>query len=110
LKTPSPHARPWFQEKDPAIFCAFLHRWPTLKAAQLARRSTLETFFRAPHVRYADVIAQRIQAITSATPLTPDDGVMAPNARLVQALIAQLHATLQAIAAFDTAIAQRAQR
>jgi transposase len=110
LKNYFPHVLQWFQEKDTAIFCDFLRRWPTLKAAQLARRSTLETFFRAPHVRYADVIAQRIQAITSATPLTTDDGVIAPNALLVQALIAQLHATLQAIAAFDTAIAQRAQR
>ena len=109
LKNYFPHVLQWFQEKDTAIFCDFLSRWPTLKAAQLARRSTLETFFRAHHVRYADVIAQRIQAIKSATPLTTDDGVIAPNALLVQALIAQLHATLQAIADFDSAIAQRAQ-
>src|SRR4029453_19159006 len=103
LKNYFPQVLQWFQDKDTRIFCDFLSRWPTLKAAQLARRSTLETFFRAHHVRYAEVIAQRIQAITSATPLTTDDGVIAPNALLVQALIAQLHATLQAIAAFDTA-------
>jgi transposase len=109
LKNYFPHVLQWFQEKDTAIFCDFLSRWPTLKAAQLARRSTLETFFRAHHVRYADVIAQRIQAIKSATPLTTDEGVIAPNALLVQALIAQLRATLQAIADFDSAIAQRAQ-
>src|SRR3989454_7000776 len=109
LKNSFPHVLQWFQEKDTAIFCDVLRRWPTLKAVQLARRATLETFFRAHHVRYADVIAQRIQAITSATPLTTDDGVIAPNALLVQALVAQLRVTLQAIAAFDTAIAQRAQ-
>jgi transposase len=109
LKNYFPHVLQWFQEKDTAIFCDFLSRWPTLKAVQLARRSTLETFFRAHHVRYADVIAQRIQAIKSATPLTTDDGVIAPNALLVQALVAQLRVTLQAIADFDTAIAQRAQ-
>src|SRR4029453_15573337 len=109
LKNYFPHVLHWFQEKDTAIFCDFLSRWPTLKAAKLARRSTLETFFRAHHVRYADVIAQRIQAIKSATPLTTDEGVIAPHALLVQALIAQLRATLQAIADFDTAIAQCAQ-
>src|SRR6266581_3954006 len=109
LKNYFPHVLQWFQEKDTAIFCDFLRRWPTLKAVQLARRSTLETFFREHHVRYADVIAQRIQAITSATPLTTDEGVIAPNALLVQALVAQLRVTLQAIADFDTAIAQRAQ-
>jgi transposase len=109
LKNYFPHVLHWFQEKDTAIFCDFLSRWPTLKAVQLARRATLETFFRAHHVRYADVIAQRIQAIKAATPLTTDAGVIAPNALLVQALVAQLRVTLQAIADFDTAIAQRAQ-
>jgi transposase len=109
LKNYCPHVLHWFQEKDTAIFCDFLSRWPTLKAVQLARRATLETFFRAHHVRYADVIAQRIQAIKAATPLTTDAGVIAPNALLVQALVAQLRVTLQAIADFDTAIAQRAQ-
>jgi transposase len=109
LKNYFPHVLHWFQEKDTAIFCDFLSRWSTLKAAQLARRSTLETFFREHHVRYADSIAQRIQAIKSATPLTTDAGVIAPNALLVQALVAQLRVTLQAIADFDTAIAQCAQ-
>src|SRR6266581_2936291 len=109
LKNYFPHVLQWFQEKDTAIFCDFLRRWPTLKAVQLARRSTLYTFFREHHVRYADVIAQRIQAIKAATPLTTDEGVIAPNALLVQALIAQLRVTLQAIADFDTAIAQCAQ-
>jgi transposase len=109
LKNYFPHVLHWFQEKDTAIFCDFLSRWPTLKAVQLARRATLETFFRAPHVRYADVIAQRIQALKAATPLTTDAGVIAPHALLVQALVAQLRVTLQAIADFDTAIAQRAQ-
>src|SRR5919197_739873 len=110
LKNYFPHVLHWFQEKDTAIFCDFLSRWPTLKAVPLARRATLETFFRAHHVRYADVIPQRIEAIKSATPLTTDDGVIAPIALLVQALVAQLRVTLQAIADFDTAIAQCAQR
>src|SRR6266581_5966471 len=109
LKNYFPQVLQWFQDKDTHLFCDFLSRWPTLKAAQLARRSTLETFFRDHHVRVGDVLAQRIQAITSATPLTTDEGVIAPNALLVQALVAQLRVTLQAIADFDTAIAQRAQ-
>jgi len=109
LKNYFPHVLHWFQEKDTAIFCDFLSRWPTLKAVQLARRATLETFFRAHHVRYADVITQRIQAIKAATPLTTDAGVITPNALLVQVFVAQLRVTLQAITDFDTAIAQCAQ-
>jgi transposase len=109
LKNYFPHVLQWFQEKDTVLFGDFLSRWPTLKAVQLARRATLEGFFRAHHVRSADVIATRIEAIKSARALTTDDGVIAPNVLLVQALVAQLRVTLQAIADFDKAIAQRAQ-
>jgi transposase len=109
LKNYFPQVLQWFQDKDTLIFCDVLSRWPTLKAAQLARRTTLETFFRDHHVRSADVITQRRHAIKTATPLTTDEGVIAPNALLVQALVAQLRVTLQAIADFDIAIAQRAQ-
>jgi len=109
LKNYFPHVLQWFQEKDTVLFCDFLSRWPTLKAVQLARRATLEGFFRAHHVRSADVIATRIQAIKSALGLTTDEGVITPNVLLVQALVAQLRVTMQAIADFDKAIAQRAQ-
>src|SRR3989442_7668386 len=51
LKNYFPHALQWIQDKDTLPFCDFLSRWPTLKAAQLARRSTLEPFFRDHHVR-----------------------------------------------------------
>jgi transposase len=109
LKNYFPQVLHWLQDKDTHIFCDFLSRWPTLKAAQLARRTTLETFFRDHHVCSKDVIAQRRHAIKAAPPLTTDEGVIAPNALVVQALVAQLRVTLQAIADFDTAIAPRAQ-
>jgi hypothetical protein len=40
LKNYFPHVRHWFQDQDTLICCDFLSRWPTLKAAQLARRTT----------------------------------------------------------------------
>jgi transposase len=109
LKNYFPHVLLWFQDKDTAIFCDFLRRWPTLKAAQLARRATLAAFFREHHVRSADVITTRIEAIRSAVALTTDTGVITPNVLLVQALVAQLRVTLQAITDFDNAIADHAQ-
>src|SRR5215510_9870844 len=42
LKNSFPHILQWLQDKDKAIFCDFLSHWPTRKAAQLARRTTLE--------------------------------------------------------------------
>ena len=108
LKNYFPQVLQWFQDKDTHIFCDFLSRWPTLKAAQLARRSTLETFFRDHHVHTADVLATRLHAIKAATPLTTDEGIIAPNVLLVQTLVSQWRVTLDAIEAFDQAIAQRA--
>ena len=109
LKNYFPQALQWCQDKDTRLCCDVLSRWPTLNAVQLARRSTLETFFREHHVRSADVMTQRIDAIKAATPLTTDEGIIAPHALLVQALIRQLRVTLHAIQAFDHTIAQRAQ-
>jgi hypothetical protein len=109
LNNSCPHVLPWFQDKDTAIFCACLSRWPTLNTAQLARRTTLEDGFRTHHVPSADVITTRIEAIQSARALTTDDGVITPNVLLVQALVAQLRVTVQALADVDNAIAPRAQ-
>ena len=108
LKNYYPQPLGWFREKDTALFCEFLERWPTLKAAQLARRSTLERFFREHHVRYTEVIDQRLQAIKRATSLTSDEGIIMPKRLLVQALISQLRSVRQALESFDEAIAERA--
>ena len=107
LKSYFPQVLQWFSDKDTAIFCDFLTQWPTLKAVHLARRATLERFFRQHHVQ-TRLIAQRIQAIKTAMPLTTDEGVITPQVCLVRALVAQLRATLQAIEDFDRAIAQLA--
>jgi transposase len=109
LKNSCPQVLQGFQAKDTLIFCDFLSRWPTLKAAQLARRTTLATFFRDHHVRSAAVIDTRIHAVKAAIPLTTDEGVIAPHALLVQTLVSQLRVALHAIEDCDTAIAQRAQ-
>jgi hypothetical protein len=93
LKNYFPHVLRWLEDKDTVIFCDFLRRWPPLKAVQLARRATLESFFRDHHVRSTEVITQRLQAITAATPLTTDEGIITPHALLVQALVAQLRVT-----------------
>jgi transposase len=109
LKNSFPPVLQWFPENDTAIFCDFLSRWPTLKAAQRARRATLEAFFRAHHVRSADGITTRIEAIRHAVALTTETGVLTPHALLVQALVAQLRIPLQAITDVDNAIADHAQ-
>jgi transposase len=109
LKHYFPQVRQWFQDKDTRRFCAFLRHWPPRKAAPLARRSTRARCFRDHHVRSADVRAQRLHAIKTATPLPTAAGVIAPHAVLVQTLVKQLRVPLEAIEALDNAIAPRAQ-
>jgi hypothetical protein len=109
LKNYFPPVLQWLQDKETGLFCDFLSRWPTLKAAQHARRTTLEHFFREHHVRSADVSTTRIEASKRAVALTTDPGLIPPNALVGPALVAQLRVTLQAIADFDPAIAAHAQ-
>jgi len=108
LKNYYPQALEWFNEKDTALFCDFLERWPTLKAARLARRSTLVRFFHEHRVRCAELIDRRVQAIKNATPLTTDEGIIMPKRLLVEVLLSQLRAVRQGIERFDEVIAERA--
>jgi Transposase IS116/IS110/IS902 family len=109
LKHYFPQVLQWFPKKETRLFCDFLRPWPTLKAAQLARRSTLEQFFHQHHLRGEQRINERLEAIKRARPLTTDEGVLIPHTLMAQSLVEQLRATLEAIERFDQAIAERAQ-
>jgi len=110
LKEYFPQALDWFEDRDTVLFCDFLQRWPSLKHAKRARQATLRSFFSAHNLRRAPLIEERIHGIRSATALTDDVAVIGPHQLLVQALVAQLRVTLQAIDHFDaeiTAVAKR---
>jgi hypothetical protein len=104
LKQYYPQALDWFEHKDTLIFCDFLNRWPTLRQVKQARQSTLESFFHQHNVRRAYLIERCIQGIRSATSLTDDQAVIRPYQMVVQAMVEQLRALLQAIDHFDTEI------
>jgi hypothetical protein len=108
-KNDFPHVLAWCDDQDTTLCGDCLAPWPPLNAAPLARRAPRERFFHAPPGRDTNVIDQRLHAIKHATPLTPAAGVIAPQARFVQALMAQLRAILPAMADFDQALAPRAQ-
>ncbi|ULU25309.1 IS110 family transposase [Dyella terrae] len=105
LKQYYPQVLDWFDQHDTIVFSDFVLRWPTLKQAQRARKSTLEAFFRAHNVRSAKVMAGRVRAIHTATPLTDDPAVITTHQLLAIALIEQLQVALRAIDRFDQAIA-----
>jgi transposase len=106
LKNYYPQALEWFPDKASLLFCDFLTRWPTPKAARAARRATLKRFFHEHNARRPRRIEERIDAIKRAVPLTDDAGVIEPCVLLVTAMVGQLRVTIEAIERFDEKIAE----
>lgn len=105
LKQYFPQALDWFERTDTTLFCDFLTRWPTLAQVKRARKASLETFFQAHNVRFAQLIEERIGAIKTATALTEDVAVITAHQLQALVLVDQLRVTLQAIERFDAQIA-----
>jgi transposase len=107
LKDYFPQIVEWFRDKETDVFAAFLERWPSLQAAQRARRDTLVAFFHAHSVRRATVIEKRVHEIQTERPLTTDAAVIEPALAVVATLLPQLRALTAGIARLDAAIATR---
>jgi transposase len=110
LKQYYPQVLDWFEDRNTVLFCDFLSRWPTLKHARRARRTTLESFFHEHHVRRPYLVEKRIEGIRSASALTDDEAVIGPAQLMVQALVAQLRTLLESLDRFDTEIDAVARR
>lgn len=104
LKAYFPQALTWLPDLCTQLAGDFLRRWPTLAALQRARPATLAAFFRAHHSGHADLLARRLTEIKAATPLVTDEAVLTASTLLVNALVPQLQATMQAIARHEKEI------
>ncbi len=109
LKQYYPQPLDWFSERNTVVFCDFLVLWPTLEKAKRARKTKLESFFKAHNVRFAHVIEARIDAIKAATPLTHDEAIITAHRFQVEALVEQLRLTIQAMKRFDKEIVATAE-
>jgi transposase len=107
LKDYFPQIVEWFRDKETDVFAAFLERWPSLQAAQRARRETIVAFFHAHSVRRAAVIEKRVHEIHAERPLTTDVAVIEPALAVVATLLPQLRALTAGIARLDADIAAR---
>jgi len=108
LKAYFPQVLGWFRDKFTDVFIDFLEQWPTLQAAQRARRETLVRFFQEHNVRRLDTIERRIVELKAERPLTRDVGVIEPAQLVVSLLLAQLRAVCRAIERLDQEIARLA--
>ena len=107
LKTYFPLALDLLGDQMNTLLAAeFLVRWPSLAALQKETPTVLRAFFYKHHSRNAKRIEQRIQAVPTAQPLTPDGAIIEPACALVSARAAMLRPLLKAIQHLDQAIAQ----
>lgn len=108
LKEYFPQALDWAGDDVSApLACAFLRQWPTLAAVQRARPKTVQKFYTTHNCRNAARIAQHLEEIAHATPLTRDAAIIEPSVLVVTMLVGQLEALATSIARFDAEIETR---
>jgi transposase len=101
LKNYYPQVLEWFEDKDTQVFCDFILKYPTLKAAQGASADELTSFFHQHSVVRQSAIARRIEQIQTGTALTEDKSVIESMQLLVSAWVRQLKILLISIQGFD---------
>ena len=85
---------------------AFLLKWPTLLAAQKAKPATLKQFYYRHGSRSAKLIAQRLQLLEQAVPVSDEPALNQSFALRVQLLCRQLQDVVRTIKEYDQQIAQ----
>jgi len=106
LKNYYPQPLDWFREKDTAIFCNFIIKWPSLERVKKARRPSLMQFFNQNNSRYPEVNKKRVDEIKASHSLTDDPGVVEPNRIMIELLMPQLKLLIESIEKMDVEIKQ----
>lgn len=84
---------------------AFLLKWPSLSALKKTKAATLKEFYYRHGSRSQKLIAQRLELIAKAVPVTDESAVIASFVLRVQLLARQLQIVQATIAKFDQQIA-----
>lgn len=88
-----------------ALAVAFLLRWPDLTSLQQTPVAEIRKFYVVHHCRRKQVLAERLQTIAAAVPVTGDPSVLIPSGIRVRGLAQEIAAHNQTIAAFEQRIA-----
>jgi transposase len=83
------------------LACQFLLRWNRLEDLQRSPPDEVAGFFRQHHCQRPILIAERLQKIAAARPLTADPAVVESGQRHVRALAEQLRGLLDTIEQYD---------
>jgi transposase len=83
----------------------WLQRFPSLQAAQKAKKQNVEAFYRQHNCRKASVIESRLELLRTARPATDDIAVIEPAVLTVQMLVGQLRMLNEGLTQYEKAIA-----
>jgi transposase len=86
------------------IALAFLERWPELTLLQGARAQTLRDFYYRHQVRRPELVAQRLELVRQARPLTTDRALCEVGVLQLHALVAQIRSLNTHLAKAEAAI------
>lgn len=84
---------------------AFLLKWPTLQALQQARPATVRQFYHLHGSRSQKLIAERLERIAQAVPLTDETALLESFTLRVQLLARELQLLTRTVAEYDDRIA-----
>lgn len=105
LKTYFPQALDWFGDLHTVRACAFLQRWPSLQQFKQATTSSIRKFYKQQGYRGDEKLAQLLNGIKKAQPLTHDSAVLLSGTMKVDTLVRQIPLLTQAIERYDEKIA-----
>lgn len=84
----------------------FLLRWPSLQAVQKAKPAALKAFYHLHGSRSQDLIAQRLELIANAVPLTDESALIDTFVLRIQLVCQELRCVVHTLAQFDAQVKQ----
>jgi len=110
LKNYYPQALVLAGELNSRQACDFLEQWPTLGQLKKAKPARLAKFYKKYGRPREETIQERIKLAREAVPITEDPAVVLAGSLMVRTIAAQLRVLIEAIAEFDTQIAELFQK
>jgi len=106
LKTYYPLMEVLFEDLTLPLPTHFLLKWPDLASLKKAGPAALRKFFYRHNCRSDKALAERLEAIVKAQPLTQDPALIVPAVLKAQALAGMLQVLHQSISQLETLIEQ----
>jgi len=97
-------------ELDSELACRFLLRWDCLEAVAREAPQEIAAFYRAQHCNHPKLVAERLEKIAHATPLTTDPAIVQSGRMMVRSIALELLALIGPLKDYDKELAALMER